>query len=253
MKKILSIFLCVVICLSLTSFNVGAQTSPKITISSAKAVRGDMVDVNINISNNTGILAMAFCVSYDSNALEYISYKEGFLTNYNLMNHSEKGYVSFVGVEETETTQSGTMFTLSFKVKGTALYDKYEIGILNNNPEKYGDSLHNSFANAKEEFIIPTITKGAITVVEKNTVTPGDVNDDGSINNRDYALLMQYINGWNVEIVLANATVNGDNSINNKDCALLMQYLNGWSVELKGAPTESDKNSYGNQGPMVFF
>ena len=253
MKKFLSVLLCMVFIFALVSFKVSADTTPKITVSSVKAQRGNTVDVKINITNNPGILAMAFCIGYDSSVLEYKNHTQGFLTNYNVKDHSEEGYVSFVNVEESETKQNGTMLTLSFKVKSNAPFGNYDIVVLNNNPEKYADSLHNSFANANEQFVVPTVTNGTVTIVEKFVITPGDVNDDGSINNRDYALLMQYINGWNVEIVLDNATVNGDNAINNKDCALLMQYLNGWSVELKGAPTESDKNSYGNQGPMVFF
>lgn len=61
----------------------------------------------------------------------------------------------------------------------------------------------------------------------------GDVNNDGNINNKDCALLMQHLNGWNVQINTVNADVTGEGSINNKDCALLMQYLNNWDVTLK--------------------
>ncbi len=60
----------------------------------------------------------------------------------------------------------------------------------------------------------------------------GDVNADGNIDNKDYALLMQFINGWEVEIVKAASDVDADNDINNKDYALLMQYLNNWDVTL---------------------
>lgn len=62
--------------------------------------------------------------------------------------------------------------------------------------------------------------------------TPGDVNDDGAINNRDLAVLMQYLGCWDVQINEKAADVNRDCRINNKDYALLMQYHNGWDVEL---------------------
>ena len=62
---------------------------------------------------------------------------------------------------------------------------------------------------------------------------PGDANGDGSVNNRDVALLQQYINGWDVTLDEATADANGDGSVNNRDVALLQQYINGWSVELK--------------------
>ncbi|MBE6809873.1 MAG: hypothetical protein E7521_02300 [Ruminococcaceae bacterium] len=62
---------------------------------------------------------------------------------------------------------------------------------------------------------------------------PGDSNSDGSIDNKDYALLMQYLNGWAVTIVAESSDVNADGSIDNKDYALLMQYLNDWDVVLR--------------------
>lgn len=61
----------------------------------------------------------------------------------------------------------------------------------------------------------------------------GDTNGDGKINVKDYAVLIQYLNGWNVELDEAAADVNADEKINVKDYALLIQYLNGWNVELK--------------------
>jgi len=70
---------------------------------------------------------------------------------------------------------------------------------------------------------------------ERKLIKHGDANGDGEINNRDLALLMQYINGWNVndEIDVFAIDVNADGKINNKDYALLMRYINGWPVELK--------------------
>ena len=53
--------------------------------------------------------------------------------------------------------------------------------------------------------------------------TYGDVNNDNEVNNRDLALLMQYINGWNVTIDTDAADVTLDGYINNKDYAVLMQ------------------------------
>lgn len=67
----------------------------------------------------------------------------------------------------------------------------------------------------------------------------GDVSNDSVINNRDLAILMQYINGCDIYIddifaFKTAADVNGDGAVNNRDYALLMQYVNGWDVELKG-------------------
>ena len=62
--------------------------------------------------------------------------------------------------------------------------------------------------------------------------TPGDINGDGNVNNRDAARLMQYLAGWDIECEEAALDVNGDGNINNRDAARLMQYLAGWDVEI---------------------
>ena len=60
----------------------------------------------------------------------------------------------------------------------------------------------------------------------------GDLNEDGKVNNKDLGLLMQHLNGWNVDIRTDAADVNRDGKVNNKDYGLFMQYLNGWGIEL---------------------
>lgn len=70
------------------------------------------------------------------------------------------------------------------------------------------------------------------TVCGDRQYTPGDINGDGRVNNRDAARLMQYLAGWDVEYVAAALDVNGDGRINNRDAARLMQYLAGWDVEI---------------------
>lgn len=64
------------------------------------------------------------------------------------------------------------------------------------------------------------------------TVTYGDANGDGSVNNIDVALLQKYINGWNVTLDKVSADANGDGTVNNLDVALLQKYINGWNVTL---------------------
>ncbi len=47
---------------------------------------------------------------------------------------------------------------------------------------------------------------------------------------------MQYLNGWNVQIDTSCADTNDDGSVNNKDYGVLMQYVNNWDIELGGDP-----------------
>ena len=62
-----------------------------------------------------------------------------------------------------------------------------------------------------------------------NGLQAGDVNGDGSVNNRDLGMVQRYLNGWAVEIDLTAADMNGDGTVNNRDLGLLQRYLNGWT------------------------
>ena len=234
MKKIFALLLSILMITAILPLGVSvvAVDDAVITLSSKTAIPNNNVTVDISIKNNPGILAMAFCVEYDADVFEYVDYTQGYLTDYTITNHSDKGYVSFVSAEDSNVKTNGIILSLNFKVKATAENGDYVFEMKNNNPEKYGNSLHNSFANASEQFIVPSVVNGVITVTDVERIS-GDVNNDKNIDNKDYALLMQYLNGWDVELKLDNANVNGDDTIDNKDYALLMQYLNGWDVQLK--------------------
>ncbi len=62
----------------------------------------------------------------------------------------------------------------------------------------------------------------------------GDANGDGAVNARDCALVMQYINDWDVASTINTtaADVNGDSIINARDYAIMIQFINGWEVVL---------------------
>ena len=62
--------------------------------------------------------------------------------------------------------------------------------------------------------------------------TPGDINDDGKVNNKDLTRLFQYLSDWDVEVNEAALDVNGDSKINNKDLTRLFQYLSDWDVQI---------------------
>ncbi|MBO4733060.1 MAG: dockerin type I repeat-containing protein [Clostridia bacterium] len=64
------------------------------------------------------------------------------------------------------------------------------------------------------------------------THTPGDINGDGELNNKDLTRLFQYLSDWDVEVNEAALDINGDGTVNNKDLTRLFQYLSDWDVEI---------------------
>ena len=77
--------------------------------------------------------------------------------------------------------------------------------------------------------------------ISRKANVPGDVNGDGVVTNKDFSILRQYINGWNVTIDEVAADVNADGAVTNKDMSILRQYINGWDVTLKDPqPTNPD-------------
>lgn len=57
-------------------------------------------------------------------------------------------------------------------------------------------------------------------------VLPGDVNDDGKVNNRDLGLFQRYLNDWDVAVNPLACDMNEDGRINNRDLAMLQIAIN---------------------------
>ena len=62
--------------------------------------------------------------------------------------------------------------------------------------------------------------------------TPGDINGDGKVTNKDVTRLQRYLKGDDVEVNEAALDVNGDGKVNNKDLTRLQRYLKGADAEI---------------------
>ncbi len=69
-------------------------------------------------------------------------------------------------------------------------------------------------------------------IIEGPPYTPGDINGDSVVNNKDLTRLFQFLSGYDVEVTEAALDVNGDGNVNNKDLTRLFQYLSGYDVEI---------------------
>ncbi len=61
---------------------------------------------------------------------------------------------------------------------------------------------------------------------------PGDINGDGSVNNKDVMRLQKYQKGQSVTVNEAALDVNGDGRVNNKDLTRLTRYVKYHDVEI---------------------
>lgn len=165
-KKIIAALLCIILCISFCPAVLAAESNPVITLSSKSVMPGDSVTVDIDISNNPGIMAMAFCVTYDNDTFEFTGYTNGIISGPTYKNHENKGHIAFVYVGNNDKTTNGNLLSVTFTVKATAKPGKHTITLANSNRDKYGYKLHNSFSNSKEQFIVPTVKAGIITVGE---------------------------------------------------------------------------------------
>lgn len=164
-KRIISVLLCLIL-MTAIGITTTAVSTPNITLSNVKAMPGETVTIEIKIANNPGIMAMSFCITYDSDAFEYAGYGRGYLSRYTIKDHADKGQIAFVNDEAGNKSNNGVMLSVKFLVKENAKPGKHTITIANQNREKHGNKLHNSFSNSDLKYIVPSVTAGSITVGE---------------------------------------------------------------------------------------
>ncbi len=201
-KRFLALVLCAVFCCCFCPSAFAAEADAKIKITSLDVMPEEALTLDINMENNPGIMGMAFCVAYDKDSFEYIDYENGWLSGMTVKNHPDKGYVIFVYVATSDKTDNGKMLSVSFKAKQKAKPGNHKFVLGNNNYDKYGSRLHNSFSNSKQEFIVPVVTGGIVNVGETcinaghkwsewNITKPADCDETGLKNHtctRDAAL-----------------------------------------------------------------
>ena len=191
---------------------------------------GENVNVQIQVDNNPGIVSVKVKVHFDNTVLKLVSYEAG---NFSAGGYSwgdvaaanEKGYFIVNWCDATQPDSTAQMLaTLTFEVLESAqVGEMYDIV-----PEF--DCVNDIF-NAADDTVWFYAVNGGVTIVDK-TAAAGDANGDGKVNNKDLALLQQYLADWDVAIDEDVVDVNNDGKVNNKDLALLQQYLADWDVEL---------------------
>ena len=198
------------------------EPDAQIVVSSGEALPGETVEVTITLKNNPGIASLKLNVSYGNIlTLTNVSYNTaigGMLQQPQTMT-SPVILNWFNGA--ADSTGDWTFATLTFVASKTAQAgDTANITVTYNADDVY---------NIADRNVAFAVVNGTVEVAD---YVPGDINADGTVNNRDLTRLFQYLSNWNVAVNEPALDVNGDGSINNRDLTRLFQYLSNWNVEI---------------------
>ena len=192
---------------------------------------GQTVSVELNTVINPGIAGMRVTVGYDPAVLTLIDAQGKDFAGVEFGPLTNPLSVTWLDAINENNTTVGTVAVLTFKIAANATAGAYPLSI--------GVVDEKDIFDAELKPVNFAMADGAIHVTD---TLPGDVDDNGDVNVRDYGVLQWYLNDWDVTIHAANADVNADDTINVRDYGLLQQYLNGWDVELlpgTGSVTEN--------------
>lgn len=195
--------------------------APTFAVEDAVVCAGKEFTVPVNIRNNSGIVSLKLKVEYDTDVLELLNFQQkdfdsmsfSPITNYPFI-------VNWVDAIHPNNTTDGVVVLLTFRVREEAEAGTTAISLTYDPDDVYDQHFDN---------VAFRVENGTVRIAE---YTPGDLNSDGKINNKDLGLLQQYVNEWAVTVNEGAADTNGDGKVNNKDLGLLQQYVNEWDVEL---------------------
>ena len=201
------------------------ESAAALTVDGLWANPGDIVDVNVSISGNPGVLGAILRVSWDKtmtlvNDASGEAFSNMIYTPPSRYNPAGTNFIWFSN--EVGKVMDGVVLTLSFQISETAENNS----IL---PIEVTYTSGDVF-DGNDQDVDLSITNGYVHVID---YTPGDVTNDGRVNTRDLVRLSQYISdgcktdpdGYNAEVVESAGDVNGDGKINARDLIRLSQYI----------------------------
>ncbi|MCL2153186.1 MAG: cohesin domain-containing protein [Oscillospiraceae bacterium] len=213
----------------------GSQDTLTFTVVSKKARSGEYVEVPIMVSNNPGFSSVRLNITLGSglewnyDPLDYTNNQSTWpftgssevlavTTARPTGSNFTSSYVSLMFPSNMENTYgNGVLVTLKLKISSTE--DSVEIPITVDVNQCFDEN---------DQDVPYKIISGSVSVY---TFVYGDANGDGIVDDRDYQRLLQFLNGWIVEIH-PGADANGDGVVDDRDYQRLLQYLNGWPVVL---------------------
>lgn len=211
-KKILCLLLCAaVICGYASAFSAEDKTILELKTSTGSI--GSIVNIGLNITENSQTGNGKFIIKYDKTLLEYTGYTVGpVLQNAAVSVYANKNGEIVITYDRAQAiSDGGVMLNLSMKI----LSDKYSAIPLTLSVDH--------FVKVPEEQSIQIeyeLKQGTITVEQQAQKLKGDVNDDGVVDEQDKTLLISYIIKNNSSA--SSADINKDGHVDITDLSQLI-------------------------------
>lgn len=196
------------------------QTNAVIEAGSLTTYPGDTIKVPISVRNNPGISSIKLTVTYDPAVLGYkgCTFNEALTSiagSQTVVNDTQSGRVvlSWVVANAAYTDAKGDIAVLDFEVKSVAENTSSPVSISYEPESTFDNNL------VDQKFLIKNGT------VQVNTIRPGDINGDRTVDINDALLLLNYVCDLRKDEVKGNPDVNGDGAVNNKDVVILLRYI----------------------------
>jgi len=211
---------------------VEPESTAVISLSSGECMPGNTIEIAVELSDNPGFSNLGIEIEYDR-ALTLVGAApaeiEG-VTVTTAEDYTRHPYnISFD--TPTNSLYNGNLVVLTFEVP-----DGIEPGDYFVRASYYkgrdGDFTDGVDVNYDENDNPVSINYENATITVYDHI-PGDINGDGTVNNKDATYLLRYIAGWNINDIDHNALdTNGDSRITSKDGTTLLRHLVGWDVDI---------------------
>ena len=202
---------------------------PQIVVGTVNGKPGEVVEVNIELRNNPGILATGFEIVYDTTQLKLLEVLNGELMSGKILQSDEDltsmpyavSWSDVGGVVKSD----GVLVVLRFEISEDTSDLLLPITLHCNQNQTFDNNLEN---------VILAVVDGVVEVNNASDGLPGDVNKDGLVDLKDVVLIRRYIvGGWDVTIDADLADVNSDDFVDLKDVVLIRRFIaGGWDVDL---------------------
>lgn len=240
-RRILSFALALVMLFSMLPLSVLAAMSSDVIIGMEEiwAAAGSIIDVNIFIKENPGIIGGTLTVSWPEE-LTLLNDKNG--TAFDGITYQRPSRYINTGTNfvwygsDVEEVKDGTVLTLTFEInENVSDSDKFLIAITGK-----------GFTDSDQNEVVVNFKSDYVRIIN---YVPGDVSGDGEIMPLDLVMLARYISdgcitdpkGYNVTLNELASDVNDDGELTPMDLILISRYIsdgcitdpNGYNITLK--------------------